>query len=358
MKIKENELTLPLIQGGMGIGVSLGNLAGHVAQCGGMGVISAANPGYRELDFWRDAASANIRALKAEIAKAKRIAGGKGLVGMNIMVAGNRYAELIKVAIESKIDCIISGAGLPSELPALAKDSGVALSPIVSSGKAAKVICSLWDKRHACIPDFIVLEGPQAGGHLGFSSEELTSGTSKSLSHLIGEVLSQLIPFEEKYGRKIPLFAAGGLHTAGDIKACIDAGASGVQVATRFIATEECDASQGYKDILLHAKPEDILIVKSPVGMPGRALRTPLIERIAELGRVAPKQCTNCLATCDPATTPYCITKALIEAVKGNYAQGLFFCGAKAGQVDKITTVRELIAELLPEFAATIRGNV
>ncbi len=340
------KLELPIIQGGMGVGVSLGRLAGSVAACGAMGVISSANTGFAEPDFWHDSLAANIRALKAEIAKAKRIAGGRGMVGVNVMVATSQYHEAVRAAAEAGADAVICGAGLPLDLPAAAGDGDTLLAPIVSSGKAAHAICRMWDRRFGRVPDFVVIEGAEAGGHLGFKLPELISGKASPLLHILAEVKAILKPFEEKYCRKIPIFTAGGVFSGDDVAACIEAGAAGAQIATRFIATPECDADERYKEIMLAAKPEDVQIVQSPVGMPGRALNSPLFARIKELGRIKPEHCIHCITTCNPAETPYCITRALIEAVKGNWEQGLFFCGSNVGRVKKMLHVDELLHEL------------
>ncbi len=334
-------LSLPLLQGGMGVGVSLGNLAGHVARAGGMGVISTANPGYREADFWRSPAEANRRALAAEIKRAKRLARGCGLVAVNVMVATSDWAQAVTTALEAGADAIISGAGLPLSLPQLAKGFDALLAPIVSSARAAAILCRSWLKNHARLPDFVVLEGSEAGGHLGFSAQELAQGTAKPLDVLLAEVRQAIAPFGN-----IPVFAAGGISTASEAAALMRKGAAGVQVATRFIATEECDASQAYKEILLRAKPEDIVITASPVGMPGRALRSPLVQRVQAGIRVPPLSCSHCIIPCKPASTPYCITRALIDAVNGSWETGLFFCGAQAAKLKEIVPVRTLIEEL------------
>lgn len=351
VKIGSRKMEIPMIQGGMGVGVSLGNLAGSVASCGGMGVISTVNAGYREEDFDSHPFEANIRALKAEIRKALKIAGGRGIVAINAMVAVNHYKETIAEAVKAGIHAVISGAGLPLELPEITKGTGVAAAPIVSSGKAAAVICKAWDKKYQVIPDFIVIEGPRAGGHLGFSRESIIDGTAMETEEILPEVLSAIAPYEEKYGRKIPVFVAGGVYDGRDMRTLMQAGASGVQIATRFIATEECDASFAYKQRMVEAKEEDITIVKSPVGMPGRALNSPLIKLLNNGGKLRPKQCNLCLKACPHnEQTPYCISRALIEAVKGNWEEGLFFCGANVGRIQKITTVRELIDEIMAEW--------
>lgn len=351
--IKGRRLGLPIIQGGMGVGVSLGGLAGSVAACGAMGVISSANTGFAEPDFWREPLGANMRTLEREIRRAKGLAAGRGLVGVNIMVATTQYPQAVQCAIRAGADAVICGAGLPLDLPGLAAEAGrdILLAPIVSSGKAARMICRRWDRDFGREPDFVVIEGSEAGGHLGFHWEELQSGTAKGLAQILAEVKQELLPIEQKYGCAIPVFVAGGVYTAADVERYLAAGAAGVQVATRFIATYECDGSAAYKEIILGARPEDVRLVQSPVGMPGRALWSPLLERLQALGRLAPKRCVDCIKSCRPADTPYCITKALVEAVRGNWQEGLFFCGSNVGRVNKMLHVDELLHQLTPGIA-------
>ena len=343
-------LTVPILQGGMGVGVSLGGLAGAVAACGGMGCISTADTGYREPDFEKDPVSANRRALAAEIAKAKEIAGGAGIVAINAMVATQNYADAVKTAVEAGVDAIVSGAGLPLELPGLVGKADVALAPIVSSGRAAKLILRRWAKAFGRTADFVVIEGCKAGGHLGFAEEDLLAGSCQTLDEILPEVLAEVKPFEEQFGHAIPVFVAGGVYTGEDMARYMKQGAAGVQIATRFIPTYECDASQTYKDVLLNASAEDVRIIHSPVGMPGRALNTPLVQKLSEGMRFPPKRCARCLKGCNPAQVPYCITHALIEAVKGNVEEGLFFCGANVGRLDKMRSVRALMDELMNEW--------
>ena len=343
-------LTVPILQGGMGVGVSLGGLAGAVAACGGMGCISTADTGYREPDFEKDPVSANRRALAEEIKKAKEIAGGAGIVAINAMVATQNYADAVKTAVEAGVDAIVSGAGLPLELPGLVGKADVALAPIVSSGRAAKLILRRWAKAFGRTADFVVIEGCKAGGHLGFAEEDLLAGKCQTLDEILPEVLAEVRPFEEQFGRAIPVFVAGGVYTGEDMAHYMKQGAAGVQIATRFIPTYECDASQAYKDVLLNASAEDVRIIHSPVGMPGRALNTPLVQKLSEGMRFPPKRCARCLKGCNPAQVPYCITHALIEAVKGNVEEGLFFCGANVGRLDKMRSVRALMDELMNEW--------
>ena len=345
VQIGKKQLALPVIQGGMGVGVSLGGLAGAVAACGGMGCVSAAHAGYREPDFRQNPQEADLRGLKQEIEKARRLSNGHGLVAVNLMVAMKQYASLAQAAVEAGADAIISGAGLPLELPGLVKGADIALSPIVSSARAAKLILKTWDKRYGVTADFLVIEGCKAGGHLGFKEDDLLGGTAQPLEDILPQVLAELAPYQEKYGRDIPVFVAGGGLTGEDMVRFRGMGAAGVQIATRLIATEECDASQGYKDAILRARGEDVRIIHSPVGMPGRAIYSPLIARMEAGQRQAPQWCAGCIKTCDPAQTPYCITHALIRAVEGDWEEGLFFCGAEVGQVNEMSTVAQVLAE-------------
>lgn len=352
MKLGNRELALPLIQGGMGVGVSMGGLAGAVAAQGAMGTLSTADAGWNEPDFAAHPQQANLRALRREVQRAKRLAAGAGLVAVNAMVATRQYADSVRTALEAGADAIVSGAGLPLELPALAEGFEALLAPIVSGPRAAQLICRTWAKRYGRVPDFVVLEGCQAGGHLGFEAADLLSGRCTPLSRLIPEVLAALRPFEEKFGRAIPLFCAGGVATGAEMARCTRLGAAGAQLATRFIATEECDAGQGYKDVLLAARPEDLRIIHSPVGMPGRAVNSPLVQRLAAGMRQPPAHCSGCIKSCRPAETPFCITHALIEAVKGNWEEGLFFSGSRVDLVDRMRTVPDLIDELMKEWRA------
>ena len=336
----------PLIQGGMGVGISMGGLAGAVAREGGMGVISTANIGFREKDFWDSPDEAAKRSLQREIRKARAISGGRGLLAVNIMVVTSNYHKIAEIAVEEGIDAIISGAGLPLALPDLIKNEKVMAAPIVSSAKAARTIINFWHKRYGKTPDFIVTEGSMAGGHLGFGREELLRGECDSLEKIVSDIKGEY--------PHIPIFAAGGVFDRNDIEKVMKAGAYGVQIATRFIAAKECDATDRYKEIIIEASGEEAAILQSPVGMPGRGLLTPLTEKTKEGVRVPPQRCIRCIKTCDPKNTPYCINKALIEAFWGNYEEGLFFCGSNVGRVNEKTTVKKIMAELFPEEAETL----
>jgi len=350
MILNGKELRVPIIQGGMGVGVSLSNLAGHVARCGGMGVISSVNAGYREHDFATNPWEANLRALKEHIKKAKEIAGGCGMVAVNIMTAVSNYAKTCKCAIEAGADAIISGAGLPVKLPEFTKGTGCMAAPIVSSGKAAALLCKSYLKKYNVLPDFFVIEGNKAGGHLGFSAEELLNQTAKSNEDILKEVLQEIKPFEEEQKKKIPVFMAGGVFDGKDMAHFMELGASGIQVGTRFIATKECDAHENFKKVIIEAKKEDIAIIQSPVGMPARAVMTPLLQRLKKGEKFPPIQCNGCLTACKKGDkTPYCISRALTEAVEGNVEDGLFFCGENTWRIEKETTVEELMKEITEE---------
>ncbi|BCZ48915.1 2-nitropropane dioxygenase [Clostridium gelidum] len=347
LKIGNLIAPIPIIQGGMGIGVSSSKLASAVANAGGIGIISAAQLGYNEDDFIKNPVESNLRALKKHIALAKAKA-PNGIIGINVMVATNFYEEHIKAAIEAGIDLIISGAGLPTMLPKIVKGTSVKIAPIVSSLKAAKVILKLWDKHNDIVPDLIVIEGPKAGGHLGFKLEELEDETF-DFDKTVTDIIAETKKYAEKYNKEIPVVVAGGVFDGYDIAKYLNLGANGVQMATRFVVTEECDASQAFKDAYLNCSKEDVQIVKSPVGMPGRAIRNPFVKRtLTEKEKIT--HCYNCLTPCNPANTPYCISKALINAVNGNIDEGLIFCGENASRLTKMTTVKELMDELVSEI--------
>lgn len=348
-QIQNKVLDIPLIQGGMGVGVSLSSLAGHVGKCGGMGVISAAHPGYNFEGFRENPTEASCRAIKYHIQRAKEIAMGHGLIGVNIMVAGNGYEELVRASVDGGCDAIISGAGLPLDLPKYAKGKTL-LAPIVSSGKAARLIAKVWDKRYQYTPDFVVVEGAEAGGHLGFKKEDLLAGTCQKLSEILADVKKELQPFQEKFKKKIPIFVAGGIDSGKKIAEYIKLGATGVQIATPFIATYECDAAEEFKDMVIHAKAEDIEIVKSPTGFPGRAIVNEFVKKTRMTGNICMKNCLHCMIPCTPEDTPYCISEALIQSVQGHVDNGLVFVGTQAAKITKMKHVDELISEYMKEM--------
>ena len=333
LKIGELTARIPVIQGGMGVGISLSGLAGSVAACGGVGVISTAQIGYRDPEFEKDPIKTNLRVIGEEIQKARKIAKG-GILGVNIMVATKQYAEYVKAAVKAGIDLIISGAGLPMELPKLVAGSKTKIAPIVSTVKAARVICRFWDHHYQRMPDLVVIEGPKAGGHLGFSRKQLEEFTPVTYDQEIRGILAEVKKYADKYGKEIPVVVAGGIFTREDMLHAMELGADGVQMGTRFVTTWECDASEAYKQTYLHAKKEDMVIVDSPVGMPGRAIRNRFLEE-KESRRESIKKCYQCIVTCNPANTPYCITRALVHAAKGERMMHCCFAGKTHGGVKR-----------------------
>ena len=331
LRIGDLEARVPIIQGGMGVGISMSGLASAVANAGGIGVISGLHLSLSDPKWGPNIRKGNIEALREEIRKA------------------TEYEALVETAVEEGADLIISGAGLPLNLPEFVKGTHTKAVPIVSSARGAATICKSWTQKHNYVPDAIIVEGPKAGGHLGFKLEELANMDNYRLEDIVPQVIEAVKPFEEQYGKKIPVIAAGGIFDGKDIARFLKLGASGVQMATRFVATYECDASMEFKQAYINAKKEDVVIIKSPVGMPGRAIRNQFLIDVENNAR-KPDLCRyNCLKTCDPKTAPYCISQALINAQKGNLDEGFAFCGENVYKVDKIVHVDELISELVRE---------
>lgn len=348
LKIGKKYTKLPLIQGGMGIGISLGGLAGAVAAEGGAGVISAAQIGFREPDFDEEPFTANLRTIHKEVEKARALS-KEGVIGMNIMTAMNGYESYVREAVKAGVDFIVSGAGLPVDLPAYTEGSDTAIAPIVSTEKSASVILKYWDKKYKKIPDLLIVEGPKAGGHLGFTKEQLEFFAENKYKEEIGAILRLVKTYEEKYGEKIPVILAGGIDSREKAEEAFSIGADGIQVATRFVTTKECDAASEYKEAYVKAKKEDICLVKSPVGMPGRAIHNAFLEKV-ERGEKKLCKCHKCLHRCNPGEIPYCITDALIQAAEGNVEDALIFCGANAWKISEIQTVSQVVRELFPDF--------
>jgi len=336
LSIGDLHVSTPIVQGGMGIGISGHRLASAVANEGGIGVISAVGLGYMG------------RTLEGEIRKARALT--KGVIGVNIMVAATEFMDLARTAVKEGVDVIFAGAGLPLNLPsALIRDSRTKLVPIVSSAKAAKLIARRWMTAYDYAPDAFVLEGPKAGGHLGFSPEQIDD-PAYQLERLIGPVTEEARRIGAEAGKKIPVIAGGGVFTGADIADVLERGADGVQMATRFVATEECDADPAFKQAYVDCEKEDIGIITSPVGLPGRALRNSFLKE-AEAGLRHPKGCSrHCITTCGGTKAPYCISSALINACYGRLDSGFAFIGANGYRIKEITTVHRLFEELGEEF--------
>jgi len=352
LKIGELVADIPIIQGGMGVGISLSGLASAVAKLGAIGVIAAAGIGMLEPDFAINFKEANKRALRKEIRKAKEMT--EGIIGVNIMVALSDFDELSLVAVEEGADLVFLGAGLPLKNPKTLpldrlRKVSTKVVPIVSSARAAKIIFQYWARNYNHVPDAVVVEGPLAGGHLGFKKEQINDPDYK-LEKILTEVISVMKTFEQQFNKSIPVIAAGGIYTGGDIYRIMKLGAAGVQMATRFVGTYECDADVRFKKAYIECKKEDLIIIDSPVGLPGRAIRNKFLDDVSA-GIKKPFKCPwRCLKTCDFKNSPYCIALALTNAKKGNLDDGFAFAGANAYRVDKIIPVKELIKNLMVEY--------
>jgi len=340
---------LPIIQGGMGVGISLSGLASAVAREGGIGVISAAFPGIQEPDARTDSDTANIRVLKEEIRKAKKLT--NGILGVNIMVALTNYGDMVRTSIEEGVDLIFAGAGLPLDLPGyLTAGDKTKLVPIVSSARAAKLICKKWLSRYDYLPDGFIVEGPKAGGHLGFKKEQLND-PDFSLEKLTKGVIDIIREFETSAQKTIPVIPAGGIYDGDDIHKFLELGAAGVQLGTRFVATHECDADNAFKQVYVDSRDEDIVIIQSPVGMPGRAIRNPFLDAVNN-GTKTPFKCPfHCIKTCDSKKSPYCIAIALANARKGKFKYGFAFAGENAYRIKEIISVKKLMDSLQSEYS-------
>ncbi len=348
LKIGDLVARLPIIQGGMGVGISLSGLASAVANEGGIGVISSAGLGLIYKDSAKSVAQSAIEGLKAELRKAREKT--SGIIGVNVMVAMTNFADMVRTAISEGADIIFSGAGLPLNLPSfLTEGAKTKLAPIVSSARAAKLLCEKWFSEYRYTPDAIVVEGPKAGGHLGYKNDQLLD-VQYSLERTLPEVVAVVGRFAEEHNCHIPVIAAGGIYTGEDIYNIMELGASGVQMGTRFVTTEECDADLGFKQAYIRAKEEDIEIIQSPVGMPGRAVRSSFLDSVKS-GLTKPKHCAfNCIKTCDVVHSPYCIMLALYNAFKGRLDHGYAFAGVNAWRAEKIETVKHLMQTLSAEY--------
>ena len=348
LKIGDLIAKLPIVQGGMGVGISLSGLASAVANEGGIGVISSAGLGLIYKNAAKSVAEAAIDGLKEELSKAR--AKTQGIIGVNIMVAMTNFSDMVRTAIKEKADIIFSGAGLPLNLPSfLTEGCKTKLVPIVSSARAAKILCEKWFSEYNYTPDAIVVEGPKAGGHLGYKGDQIFSEDYK-LETTLPQVVEVVNKFASEHNCHIPVIAAGGIYTGEDIHKMMELGASGVQMGTRFVTTKECDADIRFKETYINAKEGDIEIIQSPVGMPGRAVRSSFLDSVKE-GLTRPKQCAfNCIKTCDVVHSPYCIMLALYNAFKGRMDHGYAFAGANAWRAEKIETVKNLMTSLVDEY--------
>lgn len=348
VRIANFSIPVPIVQGGMGVGISLSGLASAVANQGGVGVISCAGLGLLYRSLSRDYLEASILGLREEIRKARQKTAG--VLGVNIMVALSNFEDMVRTSIEEGIDIIFSGAGLPLDLPKyLPANAHTKLVPIVSSGRAVKIICDKWKRLYNYLPDAVVVEGPKAGGHLGFKTNQIENAQFQ-LEELVPEVIHEVEIFEKEFNAHIPVIAAGGIYTGEDMHRIMQLGASAVQLGTLFVTTEECDASPAFKQSYVQAKEEDMEIIVSPVGMPGRAIRNEFLDSVKR-GEKKPIHCpVKCIKTCDVETTPYCIISALMNAYKGKLESGYAFAGANAFRATEINTVKEVMDRLVLEY--------
>jgi nitronate monooxygenase len=351
LKIRNLEICPPVIQGGMGIRVSGANLAGAVANTGCAGVIASAGLGFFESRRGADARKLGEEILRQEIRKARRLTNGP--IGVNIMVALTDYETLVKAAVEEKVDMIISGAGLPLGLPGYAAGSDVCLIPIVSSARTFRIICRRWQERFQRLPDAVVVEGPMAGGHLGYSPQSLADQTVSRLEQIVVEVVEAA----NSCTPRIPVVAAGGVFDGWDIARFLDLGAAGVQMATRFVCTDECDVHENFKRAYLDARPEDITIINSPVGLPGRVINNDFVARIKQ-GKTVPFHCRyHCLRSCDPCKAPYCIAEVLTKAAQGRLDESFAFAGSNAWRCREIVPVKTLVETLTAELTEALAAE-
>jgi len=347
------EVKVPIIQGGMGVRVSTASLASAVANCGGAGTIASVGLAYGIDEEGREFVEASNEALRNEIREAKRLT--RGVVGINIMVALSNFEDLVRTSVEEHADFIVSGAGLPLRLPEHVEGASIKLIPIVSSARAADIIIKTWKKRHNRLPDAIVVEGPLAGGHIGFKLADLTGHTERRLEDLFNDVLKLAGEYEKRYSAHIPVIPAGGIFDGKDVARFLEMGAGGVQMAVRFVATFECSVSEKFKAMYLAAQDKDVIIIDSPVGMPARAIKNRFTDRLAS-GEKASFNCRyRCLRTCDPATVPYCIAKALGNAAQGDIDNAVIFAGSNVSRVNKIVSVKDLMDEIVGEALEVVR---
>lgn len=328
----------------MGVRVSKANLAAAVANEGCAGVIASVGlGGYEKHAPGIDFMALERLALRDEIRKARRMT--QGVIGVNAMVALTDYESLVRVCAAEKVDMIISGAGLPLHLPAYTAGTDIQLIPVISSARSLKIIHKKWMKDFNRCPDAVIIEGTQAGGHLGYSLEQIEQNTPT-----LEETLADVLQFTRQLPVPVPVIVAGGIFTGQDMAHYLKLGAAGVQMATRFVCTEECDVDSKFKQAYLDAGPEDITLIKSPVGLPGRVIRNAFVEKISR-GETMPFRCKyQCLRTCDPSTAPYCIAEVLAKASEGNMDEAFAFAGSNAWRCNDIVSVKTLIQTIMTEY--------
>ncbi len=352
LKIGNLEICPPIIQGGMGIKVSGSKLASAVANTGCAGVIASAGLGQFEDCPKNDLIEQGLEALRQEIRRARSMT--DGIIGVNIMVALSHYEQLVKTSVEENVDMIICGAGLPLDLPKYLNGKDIKLIPIVSSARAFKIILKRWKLHFNKVPDAVIVEGSKSGGHLGYTHQSLVDNTAPAIEEITTEVLAVANSFTPN----IPVIAAGGIFDGGDIARFLRLGAAGVQMATRFVCTYECDVHDNFKQAYIDAGPDDLTIIKSPVGLPGRVIKNEFVEKIKR-GETVPFKCNyKCLKTCDPGKAPYCIAKVLANAARGQMDEGFAFAGSNAYRCSEIVSVEAMVRELAGQLSAAIEAEL
>ena len=352
LQIGNLKVDVPIIQGGMGVCIALSGLASAVANEGGVGIISAVGIGMTEPNYRKNFKESNIIAFRKQIRKARMQT--NGVIGANIMLAVSDYEDLLKVAIEENLDMVILGAGLPLQRPCTIseesfRETKTKFIPKLSSAKAVKLIFSYWSTKHNRIPDAVVIEGPLAGGHLGFKKDDLEHDTF-DLNTIVKESKEVLKPYEQKYGKHIPIIAGGGIYTGQDIYEVMEAGANAVKMGTRFVTTHECDANIKFKESYLDSSKNDISLIQSPVGLPGRVIKNKFVEQIQN-GEQKPVKCPwKCLKNCNFKEVPFCIAEALFNAGQGDMENGFAFAGTNAYKATEIQSVKEVMASLMDEY--------
>ena len=354
IKIGKHSIEIPIVQGGMGVGISWSQLAGNVSKEGGLGVISSVGTGYydkkehvKRLVAERPLEVENFYSKEALIkifSDARKICGNKP-IACNVLYAINDYGRVVKDSCEAGANIIITGAGLPTNMPEFTADyPDVALVPIVSSAKALKIICKRWQKRYDRLPDAVILEGPKSGGHQGFTYDQCGLEENQ-LENLVKPVVEEAAAWGG-----MPVIAAGGVWDKTDIEEMMSLGASGVQMGTRFIGTHECDAHDNFKEVLLGAQEEDIQLMGSPVGYPARGVRTNLTGLVERREGPSIKCISNCVAPCNRGVEAkevgFCIADRLSDAYEGNLELGLFFSGTNGYRINEIISVKELMKKL------------
>ncbi len=328
----------------MGVRVSRANLAAAVANEGCAGVIASVGLGSYEHFKGTDFVQMNRTALREEIQKARALS--SGVIGVNAMVALSDYESLVRGCVEEHVDMIISGAGLPMHLPAYTAGTNIKLIPVISSVRTLQLIYRKWMKDFNRAPDAVIIEGMEAGGHLGYSLEQLRQNNPT-----LDDTLAEVLAFTRQLPAPMPVIVAGGIFTGADMAHYLNAGAAGVQMATRFVCTDECDVDIRFKQAYLDAGPDDITLIKSPVGLPGKVIKNAFVEKINQ-GLTMPFRCKyRCLRTCDPSTAPYCIAEVLARAAEGDMDESFAFAGSNAWRCSEIVPVKTLIEKIMQEYA-------